>query len=494
MKIQLSTPLKLPLTFQSNTQDYINGINQTDKKKIGQFITPTNIADFMSQRLINNISSNKKEINILDPGAGTGLLGITLANNLFTINENISIDLTCCEIDKDVNDVLKKNLQDFKINADKAGLSFNYKIITSNYILTSIPPRSFDLVIANPPYKKLRKDSFEASIMSHVVYGAPNLYGLFWAKSADELKDNGLSCFIMPRSWMSGLYFEKLRQFMLKFGSIVEIHTFKDRNNIFGNAKVLQELVIVVFAKKAIQKIHYYTHENITELNTNRQITVPKQLVIVGKKQRILILSNKQSLQTLKWANKLDSFFKDDDLKMKTGITVAFRNKKDISNIAKDGFVPLFYSANIVDHNITQEIKENRFVRKTNKALLQKNQEYIFVKRFSSKEEKRRLHTGYYDPQQFPTLNFISTDNKINFVQSDNKALLRGAFIVLSSTQFDNYYRLLSGNTQVNSSEINDMKFPNASTLCTIGSLYSPQQLISLSQKQIDTIVADYTA
>lgn len=84
-------------------------------------------------------------------------------------------------------------------------------------------------------------------MMDYVVYGAPNLYGLFFAKSISELKSKGISCFIIPRSWMSGLYFEKLRKFIFKFGIIKELHSFKNRTNIFDKTKVLQELGIVVF-------------------------------------------------------------------------------------------------------------------------------------------------------------------------------------------------------------------------------------------------------
>ena len=59
----------------------------------------------------------------------------------------------------------------------------------------------------------------------------------------------------------------------------------------------------------------------------------------------------------------------------------------------------------------------------------------------------------------------------------------------MSSTIFDEYYRLLSGNTQVNSTEINSMKFPDASSLVRLGKKYTISELEQMKQKKIDRII-----
>ena len=47
---------------------------------------------------------------------------------------------------------------------------------------------------------------------------------------------------------------------------------------------------------------------------------------------------------------------------------------------------------------------------------MQDNQNYLFVKRFTAKEERRRLQCGVYLSKRYPQYKKISTQNKINFV------------------------------------------------------------------------------
>lgn len=74
---------------------------------------------------------------------------------------------------------------------------------------------------------EVRKDSVEATAMKTYVYGQPNLYGLFMAKAIELLCDNGQYIFITPRSWTSGKYFTKVRNFLQKELNIKEIDLFQ---------------------------------------------------------------------------------------------------------------------------------------------------------------------------------------------------------------------------------------------------------------------------
>ena len=50
---------------------------------------------------------------------------------------------------------------------------------------------TFDGVIMNPPYFKVRKDSEHAKLMRSIVHGQPNIYAFFMALGASLLKDHG---------------------------------------------------------------------------------------------------------------------------------------------------------------------------------------------------------------------------------------------------------------------------------------------------------------
>lgn len=489
---------KLLEDVKATTREFFLTLSRQDQKVIGQFTTPEAVADYMATRLIANWVPSKTDITILDPGAGTGVLSIALLDQLFAKYPQHRIVLAAYENDSVALRVLRQNLEKTQEWAVDHGHTLAYTIHGEDYILDhSESPtdyvwrneNTYDLVIANPPYKKMSKASPEAQAMDFVVYGAPNLYGFFWAKSAIELKKNGVSTFLIPRSWMSGAYFQRMRQFMLKTGSIIEIHSFEDRNSIFGATKILQELVIVVFAKKKADHIRYWHLASISQLTGGDGLRVPAGSAVVGPEKRVYNVATANYMHALKWANSLQSTFSQSGLKMKTGLTVGFRNRALLSPTAGTDKVPIFFADNFNQHTVQLGRQGDQYISKDHPGFLQPNIDYIFVKRFSTKEERRRVQTAYYDPAATPGFTEISTDNKLNFVVSQSEAVLQGAFLVLSSTQFDDYYRLLNGNTQVNSTEINSMRFPTAKQLEQLAARFSKAELVRLSQIDIDGIV-----
>ena len=99
----------------------------------------------------------------------------------------------------------------------------------------------------------------------------------------------------------------------------------------------------------------------------------------------------------------------------------------------------------------------------------------MFLKRFTSKEEERRLQPAIYLHDSLNEFNYISTDNKINFIDTINKndyltlPEIYGLFALFNSTIYDMYYRILDGSTQVNASEINSMPVPDRNSLKQLG-------------------------
>ncbi len=135
-----------------------------------------------------------------------------------------------------------------------------YDIRTENYITSqyldfnsmiggNLNPSKFDYVIGNPPYMKIPRDAPEATAMPEVCYGAPNMYFIFAAMGLFNLKDNGEMVYIIPRSWTSGAYFKRFRQYFLTQGKLEYIHLFVSRSKVFDKENVLQETMIIKVRK-----------------------------------------------------------------------------------------------------------------------------------------------------------------------------------------------------------------------------------------------------
>ena len=126
-------------------------------------------------------------------------------------------------------------------------------------------------------------------------------------------------------------------------------------------------------------------------------------------------------------------------------------------------------------------------------GLLQPNVNYLFVKRFTSKEESRRLQCGVYLARRYSQYSKISTQNKINFITGLgglSECIVYGLYVLFNSTLYDSYYRILNGSTQVNSTEINAMPVPSINIIERMG-----QELMSSKDMSVfacDQILRSY--
>ena len=181
-------------------------------------------------------------------------------------------------------------------------------------------------------------------------------------------------------------------------------------------------------------------------------------------------------------------------LKMKTELTVDFRNREALRDTEEDDAVPLFFAQHIQNGKVVFPAgKEHEYLVTDQLGLLQKNTNYLFVKRFTAKEEYRRLQCSIYLARRNPKYTKISTQNKINFIcgmRELSECVVYGLYVLFNSTLYDCYYRILNGSTQVNSTEINTMPVPPMSTIEAMG-----KELIrvkDMSEKSCDNILRCY--
>lgn len=488
----------------NTTKEYIDLMPKETRKKYGQFFTSKETAIFMAN--LFDVNQKTDTISILDPGAGSAILSCALIDRLQSYSNLKTIELTCYENDENILELLYKNLDFIKENSK---INVNISVITENYITSqadefnyklghNINSKKYDIVIGNPPYMKINKNAPEALSMSSICYGAPNLYFLFMAMSIFNLKQSGELVYIIPRSWTSGAYFIKFREYLLENSMLKHIHLFVSRDKVFSNEKVLQETIIVKIKKETPNSnynINITTSESAHDFDNITKIKVDSNTIIGKKGKYIYLVTNKEEIEVLNTVNQYSNTLLSIGLKMKTGLTVDFRNKEFLSNENVSGSVPLFYATNIKSNGKISfpENIDNQYILTTKNSLLQENKNYLFVKRFTSKEEKRRLQCGIYLCDDYPNYIYISTHNKINFIDSSTidltKPIVYGLYVIFNSTIYDLYYRILNGSTQVNSTEINSMPMPSLEIIEELGNKLIKSN--DLSQKKCDEILEE---
>lgn len=387
------------------TNKYIEQMLKKERKKYGQFFTSRETAEYMAS-MFSDLGM-KEEISILDAGAGSGILSCALLEKVAQYSNIEKVKLVCYETDERILNILRKNLELIK---EKINYIFEYEIRTDNYIVSqnldfngmmgrNPNPEKYDFIIGNPPYMKISKDALEVKAMPNICYGAPNLYFLFAAMGLFNLEQEGEMVYIIPRSWTSGAYFRKFRDYFLTEGKLEKIHLFGSRNKVFDQEDVLQETIIIKIRKtdKIPDNVLITSTVSNKDFCNRSELEVPYNIVVSGEQKFVYLITEKSELDVLKRINKWTTTLPDIGLRMKTGLTVDFRNRDILRNEDEEGAIPLFYSQHIKDGMVCFPIqKENQYVVTSQKGLLQKNKNYLFVKRFTAKEERRRLQCGVY--------------------------------------------------------------------------------------------------
>lgn len=462
--------------FEKTTNEYLKSKNKEYRKKFSQFFTPIETARLMVLNL--SISNEKKELHVLEPAAGTGILILALIEKILKDFKQIKkIYIRAVELDVELYEVLNKNLIFLKENL-KNNIEIHLDILNTNFILEygkvwnedkilnfeNKNGDKFDLIISNPPYQKINKNSNENTFFKDLIKGQPNLYHLFIALSLGLLKDKGNFIVISPKNYLGGKYTENLRTFIFENFSLKLLYLFNDRNKIFGS-EVLQEICISYFVKDKIPKIKLIYND------FEKKSFYVKLEDILLKDSKLLILPKNE--KELHYKNKfIKNFLKLDEqnLEFKIGKVVQFRvkEKNKSKKYFKKGEVPLLIPRHIEKNKINYcEIFDKNIsivLNDETKKIVIENKNYVIFRKNVDFESKKFIQAAVYNKNLF-NCKYIALDNNLVYISEKNSELsLEKAKIIckyLNSKLFEKYYKMLNNNHTINSYEFNAMLFPN---------------------------------
>jgi adenine-specific DNA-methyltransferase len=486
---------------------YAKQSSDKHKKDKGQFFTPIEISDFMAT--LAQPKSGK--ISILDPGCGTATLSCSLIEKLVLHSDISEIDLTLYEIDKALIINTKRVAEFLKKWLERKNILFSYEIIeldfvidnseafSSNSLFGAENVKRFDYIISNPPYFKISKSDKRASIAKELVYGQPNIYSIFLGLSAKLLNNSGELIFIIPRSFAAGNYFKAFRQSFFSEVSISNIHIFQSRDKMFKNDNVLQENIIIRATKTFNSSIRITASECEKGLQNPAEYNyATDELIDLKSKDKILFIpSNQNESDTIKVFKKWENTLNDFNIQISTGPVVAFRCTDFLINdgTVNETIVPLIWLHNVKEMEFVYPLhKRNKPSlienSEASRKVLLKNKNYIFLRRFSSKDDKSRLVCCPYFAKRFDT-EMLGVENHINYIHRPNGDLtddeIWGISALFNSSLFDTFFRTFNGNTQVGASELRQIKMPPLHDIKVIGNKIKESE--SHTKSVIDTIV-----
>ncbi len=458
------------------------------QSRLGQFFTPGILAQFMASML--DLPA-RDEIRILDAGGGSGVLtAAAVAEICARPDRPQSIAASIWEIDRALSDDLLNTTSLCKGVCESVGVHFTHTIHHADFIegavghlaeddLFSAPMDGYDIAILNPPYSKLRSDTSERSLLRTVGIETSNLYSAFVWLAIELLREDGELVAITPRSYMNGSYFRPFRKRLLELMSVRRVHVYESRKKAFSADSVLQENAIIHAVKaQSTSPVSVTTSGGPDDAGIAVRSLDPDHFVDPCDPEAVFhVIPDEMDAQIGAAMRSLPNTLADIGVSVSTGRVVDFRARDRLHADLESGDVPLVFprhlSAGFVTWPVDARGKPNAIQADSDEdPLLLPTGWYVLIKRFSAKEEDRRVVAALFDPGRLDA-DRIGFDNKLNVVHCAGhglpEALARGIAVYLNSTFVDAYFRQFSGHTQVNAGDLRSLRFPDAHDLERLG-------------------------
>jgi adenine-specific DNA-methyltransferase len=181
-------------------------------------------------------------------------------------------------------------------------------------------------------------------------------------------------------------------------------------------------------------------------------------------------------------------------LSVSTGRVVDFRARAFLRAQPEPGTVPLLYPAHLERGRViwprSRSPKPNSLaLGQETESLLVPNEHYVLVRRFSAKEERRRLVATVFQAGSVPGAH-VGFENHLNYFHRRGRGLeigvARGLAAFLNSTPADQHFRQFSGHTQVNATDLRNFRYPGLAQLSALGTTIGDRVL---EQEALDDLL-----
>ena len=379
------------------------------RKSQGQYMTPDTLADTLAKAI-----PFKDGDKVLEPALGTGQLVKAVLNN----NPTLTLDIDGWEQDEKVLEYVEPSVEASTHITQASSLT---------HALT-VKQGVYDVVLSNPPFYEFKPDAELKAQYSDVISGRANIFSLFFKLSIDMVKPGGYVGFIVPPSMNNGNFFNSLRSYITQHCSVVHLRTYP--SDLFEEAQTAVQVIVLRKLKEdeAPSTDHIITHNGIN-------------LFVESKKEFESYWDGAVSLSEAGYS-------------VKTGTVVWNKHKDDFEPHRGTESIPLIYAKDLkmVDEDYdTSLYTDRRFLPSTIPPAFIR-EPFVAVNRVVGGANKK-LRAKAYGP------NFYA-ENHVNFIIPTP-----GATTLVSVEELtellnnvpSHYLSLLSGNTQISKTELEQL-------------------------------------
>lgn len=468
--------------IECDRPDVSSRLERSRRVALGQFMTPASVARYMASLFA---ISQEGHIRLLDPGAGLGTLSAAFIQGWQQRSgAKSTLNVTAYELDDTLRQRLNEHLAVCRISVmPKRKVAFT--ALSDDFIEAAANPLEFDLrpvfthAILNPPYKKISSDSKHRKWLRECGVETVNLYSAFVALSLQLLVKEGELVAIIPRSFCNGPYYKPFRKFILQAASLEHIHLFGSRDKAFKDDEVLQENVIIKLVRGKAQGAITVSHCTDGSFGDYKETIIDcRDVLKADDTEQFIHIPDGAESEAITPAGQFRHTLGHLGVTVSTGPVVDFRMKSHLRKSPEAGTVPLLYPCHVAGSRVSWPLENTK---KANALILDDHTRrwlypagcYTVVKRFSAKEEKRRVMATVVRPDDLGNFDSVAFENHLNVIHFNKKGipeeLAYGICAYLNSTMVDRNFRAFNGHTQVNATDLRMLKYPDRKALVKLG-------------------------
>ena len=480
-----------------------------EKAKLGQFLTPLGVANLVAS-LFQPLTPSA-HIRLLDPGAGVGSLTVAFVNWLVQQEcRPTSVEIVAVELDDTLIPLLTEALKSCEALATNVGIPLRTHTAHADFLKLCNDEadlfmargilKGFTHAILNPPYRKIGSDSLERELLSRRGIEVSNIYAGFVALATMLLADGGELSAITPRSFCNGTYFKDFRRQFFSSMALEAAHVFVSRQKAFSQDAVLQENVIFSARKTKTTPNNVSVHTSEGPESSRTENLVPYSTVLppTDRDMVIHLPADEVGIRAMEFIGGLPARLETLGLTVSTGPVVDFRARNFLLDELNERSVPLLYPTHFSREGIEwpkpgRKPNAIKVAPETTWSLVPTGGNYVLVKRFTSKEEKKRIVARVLEADRFPEYPFVGLENHLNYFHSSGNGvdadLAFGLAAYLNSTVVDVYFRQFNGHTQVNAGDLRMMRYPDITSLRLLGETAKQERAAMYDQQKVDELV-----
>ncbi len=469
-------------TAVRNTRKLIRQKSKDEGIRIGNRFTKKETAACLAGHILNTGDT----VRLLDAGAGTGILTAAAALELCMRGGVREIYASLYEIDPEYLPILLINMKRVRQKCKRDyGVKFRYEIKETSFLADfggdPLEKRRFDLVLLSPDDTLSDKDDEDLS-REHALFRIPvSRAYLFFAAGLRALSENGQILALLPTELATAPSLENCRRFMLERAALRRMQLFsipkkKKETNGERNDVLKKNMLLVLENGKKSDSISVFA--SYDEGATSHALPpLDADFLIRKDSRRILLLQSEEELLFIQTMEALPETLQSHGLRMKTGLVIPSRYPELLSDRESAGMLPLLSPAGIQNGHIVFPLPEKKqFVFPRIPSLRQPNRNMLLLRRAPSKADGRHLYSAVYLASQFPRHAYISTQNKLMYIDCIGNGeidppFLYGLYTLFNSTMYERYCSVLSKSKQVNAADYADLPLPSADVIRKLGKM-----------------------